>query len=153
MLKHLLVPTDGSECSLKAASYAATLAQAMDSRVSLLVIQSNELIFSHSWGADIATGVSYGSMSVDQVRELLTDRVRTQELPAALKAFEGLAEPPACEIRWGDAAEEICRYAEDKGVDLIVLGSHGRKGVKRLVLGSVSERVAARAHCSVMVVR
>lgn len=153
MLQHILVPTDGSECSLKAASYACALAQALGSNVSLLVVQSNELIFSHSWGADIATGTSYGAMSVDQVRELLTERVRTQELPAALKTFEGLAEPPACEIRWGDAADEICGYAEEKGVDLIVLGSHGRKGMKRLVLGSVSERVAARAPCSVMVVR
>jgi len=53
----------------------------------------------------------------------------------------------------GHAAEEILRVAEKVGCDLIVLGSHGRTGLKRLLTGSVAEAVLRRALCSVLVVK
>ena len=53
----------------------------------------------------------------------------------------------------GDPAAEIARYAADAGIDVIVIGTHGRTGVDRLVLGSVAERVMREAPCSVLVVR
>ena len=52
----------------------------------------------------------------------------------------------------GDPAEEIVRYAAGHRVDLIVLGTHGRTGVSRVLLGSVAERVLRTAHCPVLVV-
>lgn len=56
-------------------------------------------------------------------------------------------------LREGDAAAEIVKYAADMGADVIVLGTHGRTGVDRLVLGSVAERVVRDAPCSVLVVK
>jgi nucleotide-binding universal stress UspA family protein len=53
----------------------------------------------------------------------------------------------------GDPASEIVRYAADAGMDLIVLGTHGRTGVERLLMGSVAEQVLRGAHCSVLVVK
>ncbi len=53
----------------------------------------------------------------------------------------------------GDPASEIVRYAADQQADVIVIGTHGRTGVDRLVLGSVAERVMREAHCSVLVVK
>jgi len=53
----------------------------------------------------------------------------------------------------GDAAGEIVRLAHVRAFDLIVLGTHGRRGLKRLVLGSVAERVVREAPCAVLVVR
>lgn len=53
----------------------------------------------------------------------------------------------------GEPATEILRYARDHAADLLVLGTHGRTGLKRLVLGSVAERVMRQAPCPVMVVR
>ena len=53
----------------------------------------------------------------------------------------------------GDAATEIVRYATDQRADVIVIGTHGRTGVDRLVLGSVAERVMREAPCSVLVVK
>jgi nucleotide-binding universal stress UspA family protein len=55
--------------------------------------------------------------------------------------------------RIGKAAHEILELAQDVGADLIYIGSHGKSGVERLLLGSVSERVAREAKCPVMVVR
>jgi nucleotide-binding universal stress UspA family protein len=53
----------------------------------------------------------------------------------------------------GDAGAEIARYAADAGIDVIVIGTHGRTGVDRLVMGSVAERVMREAPCSVLVVK
>jgi nucleotide-binding universal stress UspA family protein len=53
----------------------------------------------------------------------------------------------------GDPAGEIARYAADAGVDVIVIGTHGRTGVDRLVMGSVAEKVMREAPCSVLVVK
>lgn len=52
-----------------------------------------------------------------------------------------------------DAAEEIVRFARENGFDLLVIGTHGRTGLRRLVLGSVAERVVREAACPVLVVR
>jgi hypothetical protein len=53
----------------------------------------------------------------------------------------------------GDPAEEIVRYGRDTGMDLIVMGTHGRTGLERLLLGSVAEKVLRDAACSVLVVK
>ena len=53
----------------------------------------------------------------------------------------------------GDPATEIVRFAADAGMDLIVMGTHGRTGVERLLMGSVAEQVMRGAPCSVLVVK
>jgi nucleotide-binding universal stress UspA family protein len=53
----------------------------------------------------------------------------------------------------GDPASEIARFAADAGIDVIVIGTHGRTGVDRLVMGSVAEKVMREAPCSVLVVK
>lgn len=53
----------------------------------------------------------------------------------------------------GDPASQIVAYAARAGIDVIVMGTHGRSGVERLLMGSVAERVLRDAHCSVLVVK
>jgi nucleotide-binding universal stress UspA family protein len=53
----------------------------------------------------------------------------------------------------GDPADELVRYSKDAHIDLIVLGTHGRTGVERLLMGSVAEKVMREACCSVLVVK
>ena len=64
-----------------------------------------------------------------------------------------LAIPVTHVLLEGDAAAEIVRYAKDAGIDQIVLGTHGRTGLERLLMGSVAERVMREAPCSVLVVK
>jgi nucleotide-binding universal stress UspA family protein len=80
------------------------------------------------------------------------EEIGVTELFAALKASLGDAVPVDVAARHGDPAEEIVRYARSHGVDLIVVGTHGRSGVSRAVLGSVAERVARHAPCPVLTV-
>lgn len=54
---------------------------------------------------------------------------------------------------FGDPGHEIVTYAEEIGADLIIMPSHGRTGLKRLLIGSVAERVVRLAHCPVLVLR
>ncbi len=58
-----------------------------------------------------------------------------------------------CELHSGDPADTLCRRAAELGVDLVVVGSRGLGRIDRLLLGSVSAAVAARAPCSVLIVR
>jgi nucleotide-binding universal stress UspA family protein len=53
----------------------------------------------------------------------------------------------------GDPATEIVRYAQDAGINLIVMGTHGRTGLERLLMGSVAEKVMRESSCSVLVVK
>ena len=57
------------------------------------------------------------------------------------------------ELAWGRIAEAICRVASERNCDLMVLGSRGLAGFKRLVLGSISNAVAAKAPCPVLIVK
>ena len=79
---------------------------------------------------------------------------------AALTAMKGLvSDALATGVAWepvileGDAAPELCRYADDHAVSLVVISTHGRTGVKKLLLGSVAERVLRGTHVPVLLVR
>lgn len=79
----------------------------------------------------------------------LWDRIGT-----AGKSVEGLAEMRiTVHVRVGHPSDEIDRTAADYGAHMIVVGTHGRKGIERLVLGSVAEKLVRQAHCPVVVVR
>ena len=69
-----------------------------------------------------------------------------RELRTAGLATEGIVEP-------GDPREVLIRTAESKGVDMVVVGSHGRTGLARLLVGSVASHVATHAPCTVVIVR
>lgn len=153
-IRHVLVPTDGSEGARHAAAFAGSLARALDARITVLLVQSDDVILSHAWGVgDYPAGAIYGTMSVDQIREMFEKRARETELPETVEALGEQAHEPQSVMLWGHPAEEICRYASDNEVDLIVVGSHGRSGIKRILLGSVSHAVANQAPCPVTIVR
>jgi universal stress protein A len=82
---------------------------------------------------------------------------RAEEEVEALAQWHAAAERRAGRpVRWrvltGDPAAEIVRYAREQHCDLLVVGTHGRTGVRRLVLGSVAERVVRESPCAVLVV-
>src|SRR6185295_7251497 len=80
------------------------------------------------------------------------DELGVTALFAGLVAELGTVVPIVVASQRGDAADEIVRYARDHGIQLIVLGTHGRTGVSRVLLGSVAERVIRTAPCPVLTV-
>ena len=146
--KHILVPTDGSDDSKNAAAFAGELARTFDARVSVLLVQDDRLLVPEAWG--MAAGAQG---SVEEARAEFEARGKENELAKTKEAVGDVPTGIAVAQLWGHAPTEICQYAEANDVDLIVIGSHGRSGIKRLLLGSVSHGVANSAPCSVLIVR
>ena len=95
------------------------------------------------------SGVSIGT--VDLPEEIEQAKVIAKRNAQKLK--DALDNSVEYEVLTGFAAETICSYAESEGFDLILMGSHGRTGIVRFVMGSVAEAVLKKSPCSVEVIK
>lgn len=147
MYDRILVPTDGSDVAETAIAHAVDLADTYGAAVHALYVVDID-----------AVSIGLGTEQVDRIRqgqfgqmtELQTDAEDATDAVAAAAAERGVE----CvqETRVGRPHEAVADYADEEGVDLIVMGSHGRAGVKRALLGSVTERVLRSTHRPVLVV-
>lgn len=144
MFKHILVPVDGSSTSLLAVSKAAELAKVFGSSVTAVYVV-DPYPFT-GVGADFAYGQA-------QYLSAATTEANTA-LEAVRKIMEEAGQPVNTVVGEGHAVHEgIVRVVENTGADLIVMGSHGRRGLEKLMLGSVTARVLRSVHVPVLVVR
>lgn len=147
MFKHILVPTDGSPASTKAARAAVRLAAEVGARVTAYhaIDTSQPYLFGDGYAADARTFVDFarlarenGERQVDAVGKL-AKAARVPFTPLVAKArtpYEG-----------------IVSAARKNKCDLIFIASHGRRGLSKLMMGSVTQKVLARATVPVMVYR
>jgi len=144
-IRSILLPTDFSECARHAVPYAARMARLMGARVICLHVVE-PVVPAVGW-TPIAE-----PLPVADVGEQLEDSA-ARELPrfAACEEFEGLDVEDV--ITRGEAASEIVRVAAERGADLIVISSHGRTGLGRILFGSTAESVVRHAPCPVLVVK
>ena len=145
MYEKILVPVDGSPTSLRGLDEAARLAQALHSKVKLIHVL-NELV------VDAAQNVTWG---YDKLIEGLRDGgKRTLDAAVAHAKTQGIENPEAelFEVIGGRAAQIIVDDAKRWGADLIVMGTHGRRGISRLAMGSDAELVLRHSHVPVLVV-
>lgn len=144
MFKHILVPVDGSETAQKAVEKAAGLAKAFGSRVTAIYV-IDPYPFS-GLGSDFAYGqAEYLSAATAEAREA-TEAAQATLAGAGVAATTQVIEAHA---PW----RGILDTAKAVGADLIVMGSHGRRGLEKIVLGSVAQRVLSHAHLPVFIVR
>ncbi len=140
-LTSVLVAVDFSEASRNALNYGRNLARAFGGRLHVVHVAD---VISTSAAQFYPEGPGEPEA---KATELATTQLRTY-----------LAAENAGDARIGvrvapDAAEAIIDYAEEIHADLLVLGTHGRTGVSRIIMGSVAEHVVRRAPCPVLVVR
>ena len=144
MFKHILVPVDGSPTSMLAVARAAEMAKHFGSAVTALYVV-DPYPFT-GIGADFAYGQA-------QYLSAATAEANTA-LEAVKKAMQDAGVNVNAVVGEGHAVHEgIVRALENTGADLIVMGSHGRRGLEKLMLGSVAQRVLSAVHVPVMVVR
>jgi nucleotide-binding universal stress UspA family protein len=134
----ILLATDGSEEANLAASTAAELAK--DSGSELHVVHVGAVVPSF-----LAATEEEPARTAREARRTLDEQVRRIETGHGTEA--------QAHLRFGGAAEEIVALAEDVGAGLIAMGSRGRGGIRRALMGSVSERVVRHAHCAVVIIR
>jgi nucleotide-binding universal stress UspA family protein len=141
-LKKIVVPIDFSDCSMKALAYAKGLAKEFGAKLILLnSVHLHYYVTSDEYARyDFA---DYMQRAEKFANEQLTELIRTTD-------WEGIKVEPSLQI--GHAGDQICARARDQGADLIVTSTHGRTGLKHVLIGSTAEYVVRHAHCPVLVV-
>ncbi len=153
-VKHIMIATDGSDLSLKAAAFGGDLARALGATVSVVMVLDERAVIPQAWGAVGFPGSDgMEAISTEDVRRFIEEKALVEEIAKTSRAVGTLDEEIEVATLWGHAADQICDYAKDHSVDMILLGSHGRAGIKRAILGSVSHAVANRAPCAVTIIR
>jgi nucleotide-binding universal stress UspA family protein len=144
---HLLVPTDGSELSSQAVAQAVELAGAIGARLTLFHVQTNFPI------SLVGVGELVDPHTVDTL--VKAARARAEQI-----LTEAGAVAEAAAVPWGRETvvhalphAAILEAAGRLGADLIVMASHGRRGLEGVLLGSETQRVLSQSPCPVLVVR
>lgn len=140
-LKRILVPTDFSDCALKALQYAIPLAREHGAVITLLYVVEPLYVASEAAVVDTAL--------------LQADRRATGEKDISTLVMNQVEGKVPCDtlVRNGSPGVEIIETAKKISADLIVISTHGFTGLKHVFLGSVAEQVVRRAPCPVLVVR
>ena len=133
-IQKIVYPTDFSSYSNQAYFHAVALAENHGAGLTVLFVYTPEMSAPGAAG-DLDYARAYWRNQLEQIRPV------DPRIPVRHVFLEG------------DPAAEIVRFARDAAADLIVMGTHGRTGLERLLLGSVAEKVLRDARCSVMVVK
>ena len=139
MYKKILVPTDGSEFAKKAQKHALFLAKVSGAEIVAVSVTENNFV----------NGLPLDD-EIYQLNQILKERSEEN-----LKEFDKLNEDDlkiTHVVREGSPAKVILEVAKEEAVDLIVMGSSGKSGFDRFILGSVSDKVVNTAKCPVLVV-
>jgi universal stress protein A len=134
-VKRILFPTDFSHTGDAALAFATSLARESDGRLIIVHVQEAPLAYG---GGEMYYGIP--EPTTDELLNMLHDVKPTDS-----------SVPVEYRLVTGDPADAVVRLAEDDDADLIVLGSHGRTGLTRLLMGSVAEAIVRKAHCPVLV--
>jgi nucleotide-binding universal stress UspA family protein len=158
-IQKILVPVDYSEDSQRALQGGASLAEKYGAKLLLLHVIPNAVDEVYSGGTELRSPtLSYYETMAPGVwakHPIIIDRVDTAHTELRDLADKHLkdATPVQIKVAVGKPIEEILHVAREEQVDLIVMGTHGRTGVRHLVLGSVAEAVSRQAPCPVLTVR
>ena len=141
----ILVPVDFSEGSLGLVEYALQLARPFNAEIELI----------HVWQPPqyvapdlLVAAPGWSSQSLEQVAV----EAASKELSNLVAKVKDPARPLKHRVVVGEAASTVLSVAEEGKHDLIIMGTHGRRGLPRLLLGSVAQKIVARAHCPVLTV-
>ena len=156
--QRILVPLDGSELAALALPHAETIATLAGARLILIQVVPDAATMAveatlPSTGVGMPTMDPYLAASqFESVEEELTKSAETTLAEAAAPLL-AKSLPVETVVLKGTPADSIIAYAAENNVDLIVMSTHGRTGLRRLVFGSVAERVLHYATCPILLVR
>ena len=159
-IQQILVPIDYSDDSVHALQWAAGLAQQFGARLLLLHVigKAVEEVYPQGTSFAIFAPAYYGGTAPGSQpgwQPIIIDleaQARTQLQDFAAQHLRDHL-PVQVKVAVGKPADAIVRLAQEAGVDLIVMGTHGRSGVRHLLIGSVAEAVIRQVQCPVTTVR
>jgi len=139
--KKILFPADLSEVSPKIAPYVKEVASKFSAEVHIVFVAR---ILQHF------TSIYVPHPSVRNFEAEIVKGAEKKLGEFVEEHFQGVS--PKAKVVLGDAAEEILNYARSEGIDLIIMGTHGRKGLEKIVFGSVAERVVQKSPVPVLTI-
>ena len=143
-IRHILVPTDFSDPADAALEYARALAEEFRSRLHIFHVVPEPYVY--PWGTEIST-LPLADLLAQS--EALSNTRLAELIPKDQAPEGGLTTSTAI----GTPVDRILDYIKDSGIDLVVMGTHGRGPVGHLLLGSVAERVVRRSPVPVLTVK
>jgi len=148
-MKKILVTIDGSENSVKAAEYAVSLTKKYDAELTILYVLYSELGFAYSNLIGVTTPKAIEDVLETQKKDVQKwfDEIRSKLANTKISVTDKII------VSVSSIVGEIVGFADKEKMDLIILGTRGRTGFKKLLLGSVAEGVVNHSSCPVMVVR
>lgn len=141
--KKILVPTDFSPHSQEAVRTAVDVAQKYGASITLIHVYE-PVAYTLPEGYVLVTPQQLVDLNSELERRLAT---------AKAEAVQAGAREISTELLQGPPPNEIVNFAQQKAMDLIVMGTHGRTGIKHTLLGSIAERVLRKAPCPVLTVK
>ena len=138
MFENILVPVDGSEGADAAIGHAADIAERFDAAVRVLFVANTKRDSVTTVGTDVVDALERKG---EQIVEPVADDLRERGVDCET------------EVVRGDPATAIADYAESQGMDLVVMPTHGRDGLSRLLLGSVTEKTVRLSEVPVLTIR
>ncbi len=149
----ILLATDGSEYSEKAARYTRQLCEKReDCEITALYVKDFSSFALGSTAETTAVEPYYETVPDTRLIEEQVDQLATSALTATQEVLESAGQRVILRSVWGRPADVICRIAGEEKFDLVVLGRRGRGRIASILLGSVSDRVAHCANVPVLIV-
>jgi nucleotide-binding universal stress UspA family protein len=145
MFKHILVPTDGSELSNRAVEYAAALAKAVNAKLTVFTVTTPYYLYAvepELTTIGIEAYQKSAAKAAMQCLDVAKDIAAAAQIPCE-----------AVHVESPQPYQAIIEAAKERGCDLIVMASHGRRGVAAIVLGSETVKVLTHSTIPVLVVR
>lgn len=142
MFQKVLLATDGSGHSMKAADYALQLAKSNNAQVEIVYV--NTALKTYSWSDMGEQWSDWKNQLMNEGKEILEQTTRK---------FKEADISYTSKVMIGDPADVILDVAKRKEIKLIVIGAQGKSALSRFLLGSISNKVVAHAPCPVLVVR
>ena len=145
--ENILVPLDGSEYSIKAVEYAGRMAKGFNSKLIALYILPSSIRYNLSSDNENSEINSQFNQIIQgsyiETQNWLNDITKIIDIEIVTEVI----------IAKESIVSEIIEFAEQRSIDLIIMGTRGRTGFKKLLLGSVASGVVTYSHCPVLVIR
>ncbi|MDE1726612.1 MAG: universal stress protein [Thaumarchaeota archaeon] len=142
MIKHIMVPYDKSEPASRALEYAIDIAKKFNSDISVVACVIPHIPMDPSFGTAYVETLKLMRQSAANATSTIKSRLDELNIPVKTVILEGIS-----------ATDELVSFAESHKIDLIVMGSRGLGGFKKLLLGSVASGVSQHSKCPVLIVK
>lgn len=142
MIKHIMVPYDQSEIANRALEFAIDLAKKYSAKISVVACIVLQIPMDPIFGEAYAETLELMRQNTANTISKLESRIDALKIPVKTSVLEGVS-----------VTDELLSYAESHQVDLIVMGSRGLGGFKKLLLGSNASNVSQHSKCPVLIVK